>query len=620
MRLKASLRSRIFWKTNFAFILWNAFLFFIACTPFSSNSPVADGPCTETGNPNILVGTVVDANHKPVKGAKVNVLSINNTEESALPKLIFTAMTCDNGTFAFNSSLPANYVLEALDSLEGTVARWLPMGLGHNSQILLTLKKPGSLTGKVTRGFNQRPTGIVNNEKILIHILNTDKFLVTGTSGDYQIDNIAEGKYRISISAMDGHYLPKYFDSLQINSNTILTLPQIDLEWSPFVEAPILEGIISNVDSNHFVTLIWNKVKVSNLAGTEIKRIDSLVNRLDTVFVTDTVWRDSIKLNDAPKIQYLLRTVNQLGNRSAWSEPVTVSFNPNPELDIHALTLREGIPISSVKIMLWQASDKIDLPDSLPFSMKLVDSAITDLLGKVHFKNRAVGKYTLEATDTANGEAALARINFNLPNTKMDTLKFAATGSISGNITRNNQWVTGFFKQNENIRISLSGTSHVVYTDYKGDYTLKDIAPGNYQLISYALPESYFSPDTQFVTVNPSVSLVFPQRAAQYNPNKEPPKPRGFMRKSVSRNFVALEWQAITNYPLLKGYEVVRMDSALSILKISGLLHDITYTDTISTMPKGKKLLYALRVYNTQGKISGNVGDSAGLPIEWVVP
>ena len=76
----------------------------------------------------------------------------------------------------------------------------------------------------------------------------------------------------------------------------------------------------------------------------------------------------------------------------------------------------------------------------------------------------------------------------------------------------------------------------------------------------------------------------------------------------------------MNGYPLLKGYQVLRMDSLLNILKTSALITGIEYADSLGTGVPGTKLYYGVRACNTADICGLNGGDINARPVVFLVP
>jgi hypothetical protein len=264
-------------------------------------------------------------------------------------------------------------------------------------------------------------------------------------------------------------------------------------------------------------------------------------------------------------------------------------------------------------------------PDSVPKSLPALKSALTDADGRYRFEDVRAGRYTLTAK--AGALAAIRQdVRSDGRGTLRDSLEVSATGSISGQATRDSLWVTSSDKLDNFIHVNLAGTPYEGFTGYasdgvSGSFTLTGIPEGLYTLVVHAEPGGYFLPDTLTgIKVGSGAATTLPSLVkARYNPGAPPPKIDQLTITASSRTAVSLAWKSVSKYPLLKGYRVLRLDGASGESARSALLTAPAYVDDISALASGTRFSYVVVVESVSGK-EGLPGGNAGLPVPFTVP
>ena len=613
--------------------------------------PLTDGPSTETGNPN-LAGILKDDKGVPSPGT-VKLFRLakpvpGKADSTALvpPTLVKSAAVAADGKYRFDSLPQALYALEGTDAGGRTFSLVPGLELASVKDTLqrdLSLKLPARLLGRVTRGSNPMPAGVVGDEKILVRLGGADRIAESDSAGRFALDNVPEGIYRIAFAAQDGHYEPAFLDTIRAIAGKTRELPLVELAWSRFQAPPAPAGLTALADSETGnLRLSWRPVKVANLAGYELIRITEGAVKEDTLYRGgDTAWTDSGlgALIAGVKLNYRVAAVNALGNRSVTAADGDQAVTVPGKTDISGpgtgyLSGRihsNNLPVLLAKVRLYAIPAAPGSPDSLPLPARLLDSAVTGSLGEYRFRKLPPGTYTVWADNPAVGEGAI-RIGLapRGDSARLDTLALLATGSVEGMVSRDSLWVTVNDKGDGNIPVSLAGTPFITATRFGFDrngegapFTIAGIPAGTYKFVAYAVPYGYFLPDTLEVTVLAGQITTLPNTLkARYNPSAPPPKIVSLEIDAATRAVVTLTWMpySLRNFPPLKGYRVLRLDGALRETARSGVLSAAGFKDDISQLASGTRVFYVVRVVDTSGREGLNGGDFSGRPIPFTVP
>lgn len=616
----------------------------LSCGPLAeTGGPIAEGPSTETGNP-ALAGMVRDTSGLPAGGSLVLLYRLppGSPDSAAFraPSRVDSMRTGADGGFRFDSLAPGEYALEAsrLEGGAGALRSLFSFRPGvevppGNRAFLrrdtLVLRPPARVSGFARRDANPRPAGVVKDEDILVRIAGTERAAYTDTSGRYVLENVPEGVYRMSFAAADGHYLPGLLDSVAVAPGASVEPRPVTLAWSAFVAPPSPAGLAVTADSAAgLVHLRWSPVSIPRLFGYEVVRFDSAAGLADTFSTGDTAYVDTVGgLPPGRLLGYAVHAVDILGNRSpapASRRMVAVPVPPDTSAGgaIPVVVLDGAAPAKAL-VRLYSIPSSPGPVDSLPRRVRLLDSARTGADGRTSFFRLPAGLYSLEAVG-ADGDMAF-RVGAGASpegDAAPDTLRLAPTGSLTGMALRRQLWCSAPSKGNENIEVSLAGTPYLTSTfmDVQGRYTLPGVPAGAYRAVAQALPRGCFLPDTVDVRIRAGQAEVAPDFDSRYNPGYVPPV-AGLAVASQSRGRVELRWDALPSaYGALEGYEVVRRDSTLGVLKSSGVVRAASYTDDVSEVPSGTRLNYAVRVVDTSGRTGPFGGDLEGRPVYWTVP
>lgn len=600
-------------------------------------SCLQDGPSTETGNPN-LGGSLTDGQGKPIPGVvklyRLPVAAAGGADTTATLPPIFVGIdtVMADGRWDFDSLSAAAYAVEGIDAAGQRFGLLRGLVLTARKDTLvraLAVTSPGRIHGRVTRGTNALPAGVIANEKILVRLGGADRWAMTDTAGDYAIENVPAGSFRMAFAAADGHYLTAYLDGIAVASGADVAVPQVDLEWSRFIAPPAVRGLtIARDSATGTVSLSWRAVKLSGGAEVlyEVIRIDSLFRVPANFQGPDTFLIDNVaNLPRDTDLGYSVRAINPLGTKGPAdslppiSAPGRDTVLPGAGI-LEGVVHAKGVALAAMPVRLYAVPSAPGSPDSFPIPTILRDSAVSDAAGKWRFEKIPAGRYTVIALGKAGTAALLLGLEPRAAGLRQDSLEPLATGTIEGAATRNTQWVTSFEKGDMNIHVSVAGAPFKFVTDYGpplagAPFSFKDVPPGNYRVVVYPQPEGYFLADTQTVVLAPGATVKLPAVVKPaYNPNAPPPKLRTLAVLASTRLRVSLAWQAEAGYPYLKGYRIVRMTEGLEVLDSSAVIPDLRYDDDVSGLAVGTRLKYAVRVIALNLR-EGENGGNGVLPV-----
>jgi hypothetical protein len=608
-------------------------------------SCMSDGPSTETGNPN-LQGTLRDVQGNPAAGTvklfRVAVKAPSDTvDNSALvaPVLVRSMAVGADGGFRFDSLPAASYAVEGADGAGKNfgLAPGLRVAAAKDTlQRMLTLKPPARLSGMVTRGPNALPAGVAGNGGIVARIGGVDRFAYSDTAGAFSLENVPEGVYRIAFAAPDGHYEPKFLDSVKVASGATLQLPLVELDWSRFQAPPAVAGLALQTDSTAgTVRLTWRAVKLATPVRYEVSRRDSLDAANDRTWtVTDTACADTLTALPAGRsLVYRVVAINALGNRGpaepAENMPVTVPVLPDTSAGnsgmLSGVVTSGRLPAAGAQVDLYAAPSTPGSPFTVPKTLHAMQSSVTDANGRYRFEKVPAGRYTVAAKA---GELAAIRqgVELNGRGALWDSLEVAAAGSVEGLASRDSLWVSSGAKGDDLIHVNLAGTPYESFTTYAsqgtgGPFKLVGVPEGSYTLVVHAGPDSFFLPDTlPGIKVGAGAATTLPTLIkARYNPAAPPPKIDDLNITASSRASVSLAWRPVSKYALLKGYRVLRLDAASRETARSGFLTAPAYSDDVSALASGTLIYYVVIVVSQSGR-EGLYGGNAGMPVPFTVP
>ena len=295
---------------------------------FRCTSPIGGG--TETGDAKVA-GRLYCSSGSPAAHAQVKVTRWNLSPRESD---VIVAMTVTDKTGAYHfDSLPSDTfnILGSGDSglsyLDSIVVN---ANDAHTTLPPDTLKAAGSIRGRAQLEPGDDP------RTVLILFMGTNSWTTPDdSSGNFSIENLAEGTYRVRFLTTLDNYLPKDTTlSVTAGKETIIPYP-ITLVYTGL---PAPTNLSVSYDTLHGCAILkWNRVTVSNVAGYVVYRNDtssSIPERLNKNLVIDTFYVDTVffNLRDTANfaITYRIKVQDKEANLSnVYSKPMTISA-PSP--------------------------------------------------------------------------------------------------------------------------------------------------------------------------------------------------------------------------------------------------------------------------------------------------
>ncbi len=304
--------------------------------------------------PNELTGSVYLTGGQPAADAEVILYPVSytpgNPDSAASLK---TTHTDGSGRFSFSNVANGEYnILSRLASpLEKTAASAnVPESpaiqsiaynlLAFSDSTLIsgaaqelppdTLRAPGSLVGKVQLQPQDDPRSSI------VQLLGTDYYTNVDSAGNFTLDNLPQGTYRLQVTTFLTNYVP-LFKEITILSGKADSLPQ---PLAPFYSGiPVVTGLTAQARADGTVLLHWNRTNYSQFrtylifrdtAGTLFPGTSNPSGTSDTAFV-DTVYKNvRYPFGDTSShtYEYRVRVEDQAGDPGAVLNEVTVTVHP----------------------------------------------------------------------------------------------------------------------------------------------------------------------------------------------------------------------------------------------------------------------------------------------------
>jgi N-acetylneuraminic acid mutarotase len=272
-------------------------------------------------------GILVDENAASVEGAIVN-LFISDTAADSVPCLTDTTDTA--GLYVFDTTdlaLLTVYNIEAsynddelVAFIDGITYDTISFDVGTD-----TLKAPGAIAGTVLLEDTAQAG-------VRCYVPGTSYFATSNDTGGFVISNIPEGMYDLLYREDD--YVPASRTNVNVISGMVTTVPAETLILDPSIAPPAPDGLSAEYDSSTgLVTLAWNRVKVSDLAGYEVfTDTGAGPYKITKTLHADTLYHDTVFIysNDSTPdtLFYQVRAVDSSANPSLYCNPVSVLVYP----------------------------------------------------------------------------------------------------------------------------------------------------------------------------------------------------------------------------------------------------------------------------------------------------
>jgi hypothetical protein len=211
---------------------------------------------------NEVYGTLVDANGKPVQGARVKAMPASAAADTD------SVLTDARGRYVFDSLAAGSYSLLG-DYGSGSLLVYIPEvdipDSGKNVGVD-TLRVPGSIRGRFLAGS----TGKAGVFAVVAGLSRLD---LSDDSGRFQIESVPQGRYSVRYSAT-GFVIPQD-TGVEVRSGQITVLPDKHLQYDPALSPPEPIGLKAAYDTlNERVILSWEAVPVADLDGFLVYRDD----------------------------------------------------------------------------------------------------------------------------------------------------------------------------------------------------------------------------------------------------------------------------------------------------------------------------------------------------------
>jgi hypothetical protein len=288
---------------------------------------------TSTGNAGkgTISGRVLNAEGKGVANAKVRVLDVDHNPgpgSAGAGDIADVAVTAADGAFRTDSLADGRYNL--LGDKDGNLSFRDSVAVESDSATSLagdTLKPPGSVSGVV----RLRPGH--DSRTIFLILLGTTTLAVPKDSiGNFRLDNLAEGEYRLRLLSTLDAYKP--LDTvITVRSGAQDTLPdtlRLIYQAPASGEIPLVDDVSMAYDTTKMAaTLTWKKRDASKVAAYNVyrKHPDSAFAKLNRTPVADTVYVDDWRsgLDPHQTYHYAVSAVDPQGNEGRKGDPAVLT-------------------------------------------------------------------------------------------------------------------------------------------------------------------------------------------------------------------------------------------------------------------------------------------------------
>jgi hypothetical protein len=192
-----------------------------------------------------IEGTVTNASHTAMVGASVTVYDAGEEFQGA-------ATTNAKGEYTVSGLSEGSYEVEFKDpsyatqyyNKEATLSHATPVSVSEGVTTLnidAEMLEPGRIAGRVTNSGGTPLAGVA----VDVYPVNTSfpvvKSAFTNANGEYTVEGLAEGEYRVRFTSNEGEYLTQYYSgqSSFTSANPILVTAG---KTVPSIDATLLEG------------------------------------------------------------------------------------------------------------------------------------------------------------------------------------------------------------------------------------------------------------------------------------------------------------------------------------------------------------------------------------------
>lgn len=398
-------------------------------------------------NGGTIDGTVTDTSSTPISGATIEIFQGTD--------LIQTAITDGVGFYSVPNLSPGNYIVEA------SAAGFQKQSIGATVQAGATttvdfalMTNPGSISGTVTDVVTTNPIAgalvQVFNGSIVVGSADTDG------SGNYTISDLAPGNYAVAASA-DG-YQSKIVGASVTGGATITV--DFALEIPPgTIEGTVTEATTGNPIPGATINVFQGVTLVASV----------LTDSNGQYSISEFAPGDYLVTANADLHQQQVKAGTVTANATT-----TIDFALDPNPGAIAGQVTDAVttdPIAGAIIKVY--SGQI-----------LVSTALSDPNGDYQIPNLSPGNYILTASKATYQTQAKGATVTAGTTTIIDFALVAPPGAIAGTVTDavTTNPIVG-------ARVSVfSGQAFIAgaLTDVNGNYTIPDLAPGQYTVIASA--------------------------------------------------------------------------------------------------------------------------------------
>ncbi len=428
-----------------------------------------------TANPGSISGTVISAGtSNPIMGALVQVF------DGSI--LVGSADTDGSGNYTIPDLAPGNYdVTASADGYQSTtVGASVTAGATTTVDFALELP-PGTIDGTVTDASTGNPIrgasiSVFQGVTLIASVL-------TDPNGQYSISEFAPGNYLVSANAT--------LYQLQIKAATVTANATTTVDFALISPPGTISGTVTDaVTTNPIPGATINVYNGQTLAATALTdpngnyQIPNLPP--DNYIVT------------ASKPTYQIEAIGATVTASATTIVNFALISPPGTISGTVTDAATTNPIEGANVSVFSGQT-------------LIANALTDVNGNYTIPDLAPGEYNVIASAGANYQiASLGAIVASGMTTTVDFALLANPGTIAGTVT------------NEADGAPISGTSILVLqnftiidsalTDASGNYSINNLAPGNYTVIAKA-PNFSIAVVGATVTSNQTTTVNFALKA-----------------------------------------------------------------------------------------------------------
>lgn len=331
---------------------------FLMCL-ISCNTKQYAGNGTRLGNP-AIVGTIYQPDgkspapdvmvHLRSKNALVDISTVGSIHDNDQS---IAVVTNSEGKFVFTEIEIGSYMIECLDDNDNYAVYETVIVENYDTTISLpadTLKPAGAIAGHI-----RLPEGGELN-KIYVLVFGVQKFAMVNNSGNFFIDNLAEGTYSLRIISSLADYGVIDTPMISVVSGNNTDLGTIEL---PFTGTPLLKNISIDYDTlKNVVSLSWDQLDTSQILGVNVSRRTEydLIDSLKLSYCGYELISDNkiyTKLNKSPLREPFYHDSTAVQNRIYAYRLSVIRKDTTETVKSHVLPLRAVACFSTEQNIYW---------------------------------------------------------------------------------------------------------------------------------------------------------------------------------------------------------------------------------------------------------------------------